>query len=308
MLESLLQWLTIAFVVVAVLSFAGFFIARWMFVRSAERMADTIDRRVGGAAAGALTRLSAYARATGIDLPEAERRFGLHIERFATLMDSAVRIPILGSVGLDALISLVPVVGDLAAGALSLTLVVRSLRYGPPAALVSKMLANVLTDLILGAIPFVGVLADIWFKANERNARLMREYLGEDGRRRTENGARGAAACRASRRTELQYFEADAHAAASEEAEAPRGSARDVDDHPLRLDALRRSAVEDPHGETAAVLEVGDAHHRAKGIARVGGDECVHVEARAARRRAALKARPVVGREPLADLDDRAGA
>ena len=92
-------------------------------------------------------------------------------------MDSAIRLPVLGPVGLDALISMVPVVGDLAAGALSLTLVARSLRYGPPAALVSKMLANVLTDMLLGAIPVVGVLADIWFKANERNATLMREYL-----------------------------------------------------------------------------------------------------------------------------------
>jgi hypothetical protein len=92
-------------------------------------------------------------------------------------MDSAVRIPVLGPIGLDAVIGLVPLVGDLVTGALSLTLVARSLRYGPPAALVSRMLANVLTDLILGAIPVVGVLADIWFRANDRNAALMREYL-----------------------------------------------------------------------------------------------------------------------------------
>jgi hypothetical protein len=39
------------------------------------------------------------------------------------------------------------------------------------------MLANVLTDLSLGAIPIVGVLADVWFKANDRNARLLREFL-----------------------------------------------------------------------------------------------------------------------------------
>jgi hypothetical protein len=51
------------------------------------------------------------------------------------------------------------------------------LRYGPPPALVSKMLANVLVDLILGSIPFLGFFADLWFKANERNAALMREYL-----------------------------------------------------------------------------------------------------------------------------------
>jgi hypothetical protein len=162
MLESLLLWLTIAFVIVAVLSVAGFFVARTLFVKTAERVSSTIDRQVGGAAAGALTHLAAYARASGIDLSEADRRFGL---------------PVLGPVGLDALISMVPVVGDLAAGMLSLTLVARSLRYGPPAALVSKMLANVLTDLLLGAIPVVGVLFDIWFRANDRNAALMRAYL-----------------------------------------------------------------------------------------------------------------------------------
>jgi hypothetical protein len=177
MLESLLLWLSIAFVVVAVLSVAGFFVARALFVKTAEQVSGTIDRRVGGMAAGALTHLAAYARASGIGLSEADRRFGLYIDRYARLMDSAIRLPLLGPVGLDALISMVPVVGDLAAGALSMTLVARSLRYGPPASLVSKMLANVLTDLLLGAIPFVGVLADIWFRANDRNAALMREYL-----------------------------------------------------------------------------------------------------------------------------------
>jgi hypothetical protein len=175
--DDILLWLTAAFAIVAVVSIAAFFVARAVFVRSAEQMARTIDRRVGGLAAGALTHLGAYARATGIDLEEADRRYGQHIDRFARLMDSAIRVPLLGPVGLDPVISAVPVIGDLAAGALSLALVARSLRYGPPAALVSKMLANVLTDLILGAIPVVGVLADIWFRANERNATLMREYL-----------------------------------------------------------------------------------------------------------------------------------
>lgn len=177
MLETVLLWLTIAFVIVAVLSVAGFFVVRSVFIRTADRVSLTIDRRVGGMAAGALTHLAAYARATGVDLAEADRRFGQHIDRLARLMDSAVRLPLIGPVGLDAVISMIPVVGDLAAGAVSLMLVFRSLRYGPPAALVSKMLANVLTDLILGAIPVVGVLADIWFRANDRNAALMRDYL-----------------------------------------------------------------------------------------------------------------------------------
>ena len=140
-------------------------------------------------AAGAITHLAAYARANGVDVSEADRRFGLYIDRFARLMDSAIRMPLIGPVGLDAIISMVPVVGDLTAGALSLTLVARSPRYRPPA-LVSKMLANVLTDLVLGAIPVVGVLADIWFRANDRNAALMREFL----QRRTGDGSPPAAA------------------------------------------------------------------------------------------------------------------
>ena len=39
------------------------------------------------------------------------------------------------------------------------------------------MLSNVLVDVILGGIPLVGPLADIWFRANERNAALMRQFL-----------------------------------------------------------------------------------------------------------------------------------
>ena len=175
--DNLLLWLTVAFVIVAALSAAGFLVARWLFVRTAERMAHSLERRMGSAGGHALTRLAAYAKATGIDLAEADRRFGLYIDRVARLMDSAITLPVIGPVGLDAVISLVPVVGDLAAGAVSLALVARSLRYGPPAALVSKMLANVLTDVIIGAIPIVGVLGDIWFRANDRNTALMRAYL-----------------------------------------------------------------------------------------------------------------------------------
>ncbi|MCA1586830.1 MAG: DUF4112 domain-containing protein, partial [Acidobacteria bacterium] len=59
----------------------------------------------------------------------------------------------------------------------SLSLVARSLKYGIPRELVVKMLANVLVDALLGAVPLVGDLADIWFRANTRNVTLLREYL-----------------------------------------------------------------------------------------------------------------------------------
>lgn len=177
MFETLLWWLIVAFVVVSAVGLGAFFALRWAFLRVATRMSLAIERRVGAAAAGAFTRLGSYARSAGIDLTEANRRVGRQIDRLAWLMDSAVTLPLIGPIGLDAILNLVPVVGDFAGAAVSLVLVARSLQYGPPAALVSKMLANVLTDFILGAIPVVGVLADVWFKANDRNARLLREFL-----------------------------------------------------------------------------------------------------------------------------------
>ena len=177
MLETLLWWLLAAFVFVVAVSIVGYLVARWLFIRAAERMAREVDRRVGAAAARTFTHLANYAEATGIPLDEANRFFGAHIDRLARLMDSAITIPVIGKVGLDAVLGLVPVVGALAGTAVSLTLLARMLRYGPPAALVSKMLSNVVVDLVLGSIPFVGVLADVWFKSNDRNAALMRAFL-----------------------------------------------------------------------------------------------------------------------------------
>jgi len=177
MLETLLWWLLAAFVFVLVVGVILYVVMRWLFIRTAERMAREVDRRVGAAAARTFTQLANYAHATGIPLDEANRFFGTHIDRLAKLMDSAITLPIIGKVGLDAVLDLVPVVGGLTGTAVSLTLIARMLRYGPPAALVSKMLSNVIVDLVLGSIPVVGVVADIWFKANDRNAQLMRQFL-----------------------------------------------------------------------------------------------------------------------------------
>jgi hypothetical protein len=177
MLEAILFWLAVAFVVVLITAVAGYFAVRWLFMRAAERVVTLVDRGVGGVTAHAFTRLARFAEARGIGIDEAQRLFGIQIDRLARIMDSAVTIPILGPVGLDAVLDLIPVVGNFAGAAVSLTLVARALQYGPPPGLVSKMLSNVLVDVILGAIPVVGPLADLWFRANDRNAALIREFL-----------------------------------------------------------------------------------------------------------------------------------
>jgi hypothetical protein len=181
MLESILIFLAIAFVVVTAGAIVGYFALRWVFMRAADRIAAMIDRRVGGVAARAFTGITRFAQARGIGVDEAQRIFGIQIDRLATLMDSAITLPIVGRVGLDAVLDLVPVVGNFAGAAVSLTLIARTLQYGPPPSLVSRMLSNVLLDVVLGAIPVIGPLADMWFKANEKNAALMREFLESRG-------------------------------------------------------------------------------------------------------------------------------
>jgi hypothetical protein len=177
MLEVLLFWLVVAFIIAIVVGVALYFVTRWLFMRTAERMARVVDRSIGGAAAHALTRLAAYAQARGISLDDAKGLFGANIDRLARIMDSAVTLPIIGRVGLDAVLDLIPGIGNFAGAAVSLTLIARTLQYAPPPSLVSKMLSNVLIDVIIGGIPLIGPLADIWWRANDRNAALMREFL-----------------------------------------------------------------------------------------------------------------------------------
>ncbi|HJU43480.1 MAG TPA: DUF4112 domain-containing protein [Vicinamibacterales bacterium] len=180
MLEALLFWLVVSFLIAIVLGVALYFVTQWLFMRTAERMARVVDRSVGGAAAHALTRLAKYAQAHGIGIDDANRLFGVNVDRLAKIMDSAIKLPIVGRIGLDAVLDLIPVFGNFAGAAVSLTLIARTLQFGPPPSLVSKMLSNVLVDVILGGIPLIGPLADIWWRANDRNAALMREFL--DGR------------------------------------------------------------------------------------------------------------------------------
>jgi hypothetical protein len=138
--------------------------------------------RATQAAASGFTNFGAYAASHGMSEADARREFEQSIERVARLMDSAVRIPIIGPIGLDAVLGLVPVAGDATSAAVSVLLIARSIKYGVPREVIARMLANVLLDFALGAIPIAGDLADLWFRANLRNVELLRDYLKDDAR------------------------------------------------------------------------------------------------------------------------------
>lgn len=101
------------------------------------------------------------------------------VETLAWLLDNSIPVPASGGrrIGLDAVIGLVPVVGDLLSAGVGLFVVWRAARLGLPRVVVARMLANSTIDLAVGVIPVLGDAFDLWFKANTRNLGLLRHYL-----------------------------------------------------------------------------------------------------------------------------------
>src|SRR5262245_1120541 len=103
------------------------------------------------------------------------------IDALATLLDTALVIPGTGvRFGLDALIGLFPVVGDIITTALSLFIVHEAYQLGAPGHVIARMLGNVALDGVFGAVPLVGDAFDVLWRANRRNVRLLREWLDHE--------------------------------------------------------------------------------------------------------------------------------
>ncbi|MFC1455784.1 DUF4112 domain-containing protein [Microvirga arabica] len=97
----------------------------------------------------------------------------------AKLMDSAFLIPGLNRrVGLDAVLGLVPGIGDALSAALASYIIWEARQLGLPRWKIARMIGNVVVDTTLGAIPLAGDVFDVFFKANERNLRIIHEHLG----------------------------------------------------------------------------------------------------------------------------------
>jgi uncharacterized protein DUF4112 len=104
------------------------------------------------------------------------------LEGLARLMDGALVIP--GThlrFGLDALVGLVPVVGDVISGLISSYLIWEARQLGAPRWLIARMMANTLLDTTIGAIPLLGDAFDIMFRANMKNMALLRRHMERRG-------------------------------------------------------------------------------------------------------------------------------
>ena len=112
--------------------------------------------------------------------PDDPRTSGLRTLGY--LLDEAIPIPGTGRrIGFDALIGLVPGVGDGVSGVMSAYIVVQAARMGVPVPVLARMILNLAVDGVVGTVPFIGDLFDAGWKANTRNLALLRTELERPG-------------------------------------------------------------------------------------------------------------------------------
>ncbi len=105
------------------------------------------------------------------------------LDAVAKLLDIAFILP--GTnirYGVDGVIGLIPVVGDLIAAAFSLWLVREARALGAPWHITARMLGNVTVQGVVGAVPVAGDAFDVLFRANMRNVRMLRRWMDRQAR------------------------------------------------------------------------------------------------------------------------------
>lgn len=101
----------------------------------------------------------------------------LQAQRLANMSDTAVRLPVVGiELGLDFILGLIPVVGDAIMLMVSLRIIHIGKKLGMPKPLVAKMVRNAGIDMALGFVPLIGDIADIFYKANKTNVRMIEQW------------------------------------------------------------------------------------------------------------------------------------
>ncbi|HEY0003748.1 MAG TPA: DUF4112 domain-containing protein [Pyrinomonadaceae bacterium] len=98
------------------------------------------------------------------------------LDQLAYWLDGVFRIPGVGwRFGLDAIIGLIPGIGDTATSLMSFYILASAVRYRVPKITLLRMGMNLGLDYIVGSLPLVGDLFDAWWKSNQKNVELLRE-------------------------------------------------------------------------------------------------------------------------------------
>ena len=101
----------------------------------------------------------------------------LKAQKMANLLDTAIKLPLVPvRVGLDSLIGLIPGAGDALMLLVSLRIIWLGKSLGMPKLLIAQMVKNSAIDFGLGFIPIIGDIVDIFYKANQKNVRIMERW------------------------------------------------------------------------------------------------------------------------------------
>ncbi|CAN7531227.1 DUF4112 domain-containing protein [Rhizobium sp. LjRoot254] len=103
------------------------------------------------------------------------------LQTVAMVLDTAIAIP--GTnirFGADSLLGLVPGAGDFAGALVGLAIVNEARRLGVPAEKMSRMIANIGLDTLVGFVPLLGDVFDMYFKSHRRNVQLILDHFEAD--------------------------------------------------------------------------------------------------------------------------------
>jgi hypothetical protein len=135
-------------------------------------MARTID----------VTQPGFRSRSERTEIDDQRRTVLNRIDMLSNLFDTAFVVP--GTnvrFGVEAIMRLVPGLGDAAASALSCYLLYEAHRLKVPSHVFARLVANVAIEGVVGAIPLLGDLFDVGFRANRRNVKILKDYFEEQG-------------------------------------------------------------------------------------------------------------------------------
>ena len=101
----------------------------------------------------------------------------LRAQKTANWLDNGFKLPLLNiRFGLDFIVGLIPVVGDVLMLLISLSIVYQARQLGVPGAMQAQMVKNIVIDFVLGILPLIGDVMDLFYRASQKNVRMMERW------------------------------------------------------------------------------------------------------------------------------------
>ena len=108
-----------------------------------------------------------------------------HLDQLAWLLDNSIQVPgIRFRIGLDSLLGMIPILGDIMGAAISTYILWVASKMGVPRVTLLRMTLNVALEAAVGIVPFLGDLFDMAWKANSRNVEILKAHMRDPSRAR----------------------------------------------------------------------------------------------------------------------------